>query len=788
MPRLFFKSFSSRLSFYILLLTTVIFVCIAAIFGHYTTDRANKHAELYSSALLKTILSDTELEIDDVEHLVEVIKDRVMANIGQPDSLMNIVADMVNKENIVMGGCVALEPGFYADRRRLFMEYAYLDEISGKLVRKHIDGNGYDYTTMDWYTRAKAAREPIWSEPYSDDGGGNRLMITYSLPMLNRDGEVFGVVTADVAIEELVDYINWMRPYSDGYTFIINSEGSYISHPDSTVVLNQNVFSRAKALNCEALVEIGRKMMARNTGADEFRLNGEKMIACYAPMQRTGWAACYVCPYRSIIDTMGDVLIYVYLVLLFWLLLLIVFIRRIIRRETRPMEQLTKVSYRISSGDFNTPLPDLRTGDEVQKLRDGFDYMQNSLRQYIEQLTDATRTKERIASELTIAHDIQMSLVPHRFSPFEGYPTVDIHALLTPAKEVGGDFYDFLFRDRKLYFAIADVSGKGVPAALIMAITRSRFRLFCEGLSSPAEIVSGLNRAFCEENDAYMFVTMFVGILDIDSNTLTYCNAGHNPPVVVAPGNKARFMAVVPNLPIGIEPNFNYEEQRAQIVGGETLLLYTDGVTEAERIDHEQFGEQRLLDELSKSVGQTSQSIVNDLQQRVNGFVDGAEPSDDLTLLCIKLQDMAGNHCGSDGEVRTLPLTNSLSELDKLHDFVADLARENSIEPDVAMQIDLALEEAVVNIIDYAYPKDVVGEIVVTAAIADNTLQVTITDSGRPFDPTMAPEPDTTLPLEQREIGGLGIHLIRTIMDSVTYSRLPSANCLSLTKRLSPRF
>jgi sigma-B regulation protein RsbU (phosphoserine phosphatase) len=509
---------------------------------------------------------------------------------------------------------------------------------------------------------------------------------------------------------------------------------------------------------------------------------------------------------------MGDVLIYLYLFLLFWLVLLIVFIRRIILRETKPMEQLTQAAYRVSSGDFDVPLPEIHTEDELLKLRDGFGYMQNSLKQYIAQLTEATRTKERIASELSIAHDIQMSLVPHDFANADA-PNIDLHATLTPAKEVGGDFYDFLIRDNRLYFAIGDVSGKGVPAALIMAITRSRFRLYCEGKLKAAEIVAGLNRALCSENDAFMFVTMFVGVLDLATNRITYCNAGHNPPVVIGPQG-CRFLEVVPNLPLGVEAEMQYAEQSEQLQPNSGLLLYTDGLTEAERTDHQQFGEARMLQALEKLTTASAKTVVENLQQAVAEFVDDAEPSDDLTLFCVRVKPGTAAVSTNDSESLTndnasqpaaelsLTMTNSLTELPRLQQFVEQLAERYGIADDVAGQLNLALEEAVVNIINYAYPPGESGAIRLTAACSNQaltangheepsasnghgrTLTLTIEDNGKPFDPTAVPEADTTLPLEQREIGGLGIFLIRNIMDTVAYRRLPAANRLILAKSI----
>jgi sigma-B regulation protein RsbU (phosphoserine phosphatase) len=642
MARLF-KSFSAKLSLYLLLLTTGIFICIAAIFGHYSAKQANNHAVLYSSALLKTILDDTQLELNDVEHIVSIVQSQIEGDINNPQSIVPRLIDMINKDNLIMGGCVALEPGFYPDERPMFMEYVYIDERSRQIVCKHLDGSNYDYLHMDWYTEAIKLKKPIWSDPYIDTGGGDRLMTTYSMPLVNSKGEAYGVLTADISIEEFVNYVNSMRPYSDGYTFIIDGQGDYISHPDSTVVTTQNIYTHAEYINCPELGEIGRQMTAEKSGSAEFQDDGETMLACYAPLENTGWSACYVCPYSSILDSLGNVIVYVYLILLAGLVILGIFIRRIVLRQTRPMAQLTDAAYHISEGNFNVPLPEISTNDELQQLHDGFVYMQTSLKQYIEQLTEATRTKERIASELNIAHDIQMSLLPHSFSPFKQYPNLDLYAILTPAKEVGGDFYDFLFRDNKLYFTIGDVSGKGVPAALIMAITRSRFRIFCENTVSPAVITAGLNHALCCENDAFMFVTMFVGVLDLSSGMLTYCNAGHNPAVIIGANGECRFMSATPNLPIGIEESMVYSEQSEQLSPSDALLLYTDGLTEAERRDHEQYGENRMLSALASCSSNSAQVIIDKLGISVNEFIDGAEASDDLTLMCIRLTEKTDN-------------------------------------------------------------------------------------------------------------------------------------------------
>ncbi len=774
MGRLVFKTFASKLSFYILILSTLIFVTLAAIFVRYTAKRSNDTAVIYSSALLKTVLDDTALELGDVEHLVDMIKPQIEHAVATPDSISGLLADMVSRDNLIMGAAAAFEPGFFGTERPLVMKYAYITP-DGRRLTKDIDGETYNYPEMEWYSKARAAKSPVWSDPYKDDGGGERLMTTYSVPLLDDSGDVYGVVTADVSIEELVDFVEKMRPIDEGYTFIINRRGEYITHPDSMVVLTKNIKTRAAEIGCPELADIGEQMIQNKSGHQVATLNGEKMLACYAPLRETGWSACYVCPYNTILDTLGDVSLYIYVTLLLGLVALSVLIRSVIMRQTRPMKQLTEAAYKMSSGDFDAPLPTIDTNDELQHLHDGFVYMQTSLKEYISQLTDATKAKERIASELSIAHDIQMNLLPRAFSLSTECPTLDIYASLCPAKEVGGDFYDFVIHGELLYFTIGDVSGKGVPAALIMAITRSRFRIFCEQDSSPAEIVKGLNSAFCHENDAFMFVTMFVGVLNMKTRRLTLCNAGHNPSVVVSSSHEARFMDVEPNLAIGVDETFDYREQEMTLRSDESLLLYTDGLTEAERADHVQFGEQRVLDFATAHASASSRNMISLLKQAVDKFVDGAEPSDDLTLMSIKLVD---TDCPDDSR---LTMTNSLTEIDRLHAFVDETASRHALSDSQAMSLNLALEEAVVNVIDYAYPADTKGDIILAVETDGDSLVFKLIDHGAPFDPTKVPDADTTLDLEDRPIGGLGIFLIRQIMERIEYQRVGDANRLTMT-------
>ena len=262
--------------------------------------------------------------------------------------------------------------------------------------------------------------------------------------------------------------------------------------------------------------------------------------------------------------------------------------------------------------------------------------MQQQLTNYIEQLKETTSAKERIESELRIAHDIQMGMIPKIFPPFPERDDVDLYAILYPAKEVGGDLYDFFIDSGKLYFAIGYVSGKGVPASLFMATTLSLFRSVAAFYHDPAKILISLNNSIAENNESNMFVTLFIGILDLTSGELVYCNAGHNPPIIIKPDGKPSYMETTPNVPAGLFMGFNYVSQELQVEKGTTIFIYTDGLTEAENIEKKLYGKEALLNVLERIDIFEPKYVIETVIAAVGVHVGEAEQSDDLTILTIK--------------------------------------------------------------------------------------------------------------------------------------------------------
>ena len=291
-----------------------------------------------------------------------------------------------------------------------------------------------------------------------------------------------------------------------------------------------------------------------------------------------------------------------------------------------------------------------------------------------------------------------------------------------------------------------------------------------------------INKTIADMNKRNMFVTLFVGVLDLPTGRLHYCNAGHDAPLLVGAG--VGELPCDPNIPVGFMPSWKYSLQEAQIFTGTTIFLFTDGLTEAMDADYAQFSMQRVNDTAFKALSQQKQEpkqIIEIMTDAVHQFVGNAEQSDDLTMMAIQ-------YIRQQGDVlmrKSLVLLNDTKEVPKLANFVDEVCEAVGLSPEDTSQVKLAIEEAVVNVMNYAYPPGTRGDLTIEAASNDVRLKFTIIDCGKPFDPTVQDEVDTTLPAEERRIGGLGIHIVRQMMDSINYERMDNLNVLTLRKKLN---
>ena len=439
----------------------------------------------------------------------------------------------------------------------------------------------------------------------------------------------------------------WDAQY-EMYFFIIGPDGTFLMHPDYKRIGHENFYTYADATPDTLDNHLGHIMRTQVRGhiseldGEDMTIENEKVLVSYQPLAHTPWTMALVVP-QLFVDVISYLLAGGMLFFLFIGLVVVFFAgRRGIKKASEPLRKLAASADEVAKGNFNTPLPDIHSRDEIHLVRDSFANMQQSLVSYMNELRETTAQKASMESELKIAHDIQMSMLPKTFPPYPERDDLSIFGSLTPAKAVGGDLFDFYIRDEKLFFCIGDVSGKGVPASLYMAVTRSLFRNVSAHVAEPELIVSALNNAQSEGNDSNMFVTIFIGVLELSTGLLRYCNAGHDSPLLI--GRSVGTLPCDSNLPIGIISGYKFKQQEVLIDPMTTIFLFTDGLTEAENSSHAQFGDSRisrLANDLLSLRQHQPDSLIAKMTEAVHQFVGNAEQSDDLTMLAIQFKGTA---------------------------------------------------------------------------------------------------------------------------------------------------
>ena len=477
---------------------------------------------------------------------------------------------------------------------------------------------------------------------------------------------------------------------------------------------------------------------------------------------------------QQIRQFLGLTLCVVLVVLLLSIFAYYYYVRRILIRPLGTLHHaaIGLVESRMENlSDFKV---DLHTGDELEDLSDSFRYMVSELNEYIRDLSRVTAEKERIGAELDVARHIQASMLPCIFPAFPERHEFDIYASMTPAKEVGGDFYDFfLVDDDHLAIVMADVSGKGVPAALFMMISKTLLKSAAQSGLSPKAVLEKVNNQLCENNDAEMFVTVWLGILEISTGKMKCANAGHEYPAIMRRGGGFQLFKDKHGLVLAGMEGARYREYELELNEGDRLFVYTDGVPEATNADTVLYGTDRMLHALNEAKDRSCCELLASLHRDVDAFVGAADQFDDITMLCIELRTVVNG-------MKKIGIAPTLDKLPEATGFFEDILSAANAPMKVIAQVNVAVDEIFSNIARYS------GATAATlgCSLADGRMTLRFSDNGRPYDPTGKPDPDTTLSAEERDIGGLGIFMVKKIMDEVTYEYVDGLNILTLVKAL----
>ncbi len=653
-------------------------------------------------------------------------------NLEEPDSMFSVVEWLVRMNHTIKGGGMAFIPDYYPQKGRLFEPYARRSD-STVLVRQ-IAGENHDYTQREFYYSVLSSDKSVWTEPYEDKEGAGTMVTTYSIPIHKNDDDddkIAGAFFIDLSLDWLSDTLNSHQSYPSSFNLLLTEDGKLISRPAESHVNSIDVPQVLAAINDSTIERHSSKSSNIKIIRFESENDGADGSIFYANMKGK--------PHWQIVAVSYDEEVYAPLMRLRVLMLMVMLaafaiLGFIIHRFARNAQKLGRANLK----------------------------------------------QERINSELRIASHIQQTMLPNVQDEIPDRPDIQVSGILLPAKEVGGDLYSFFIRDEKLFFCIGDVSGKGVPSALVMSVMQALFRNAATQDSSPANIMQILNALACRNNTTNMFVTLFIGVLDLPSGRLRYCNAGHDVPVIQ---ESCTFLDVQSNLPVGVFEDFHYVQQETLFDKPTTLFLYTDGLTEARNQQRKLFGSDRLIEVLADNPSVSPSDLLQRMTDAVKAFTEDTEQSDDLTMLTIRYTPLAHKTILKE----ELTLTNDIREIPALNNFVDTVSVRLQLGKPMAQNIKLAVEEAVVNVMSYAYPMGTHGEISVQAIADSQQIRYIITDKGKAFDPTKVMKTDTALKAEDRPIGGLGILLVRELMDSVNYEYVDGRNILTLGKKYNDK-
>ena len=531
-----------------------------------------------------------------------------------------------------------------------------VDEKAG--VKLDENGKPYSFPVRErpWYTGAVEADGLYYTDVMLDAFSGE-LLVTFAVP-IHAGNELLGVVGLDIVLDSMDDFVNGT---TEGcYAYVVNDNGRVILGPAGGGILAEEIDRQSDLRDDSELSELLQLAKTQNTGLQIVTLGGRTYYAVGAPMSSVGWSVLNIvdqqltkqselrmlADYDSInrdasgkfedgvgrTRTLGFVLLAVVLVVS------LVAAYFSTKRMVKPIEQMTKSIQSSSvSGRLFEMKDEYRTNDEIELLAEAFAELSKKTKRYIKEITEITAEKERIGAELSLANRIQAAMLPHIFPAFPDRAEFDIYASMDPAKEVGGDFYDyFLVDDDHLCMVMADVSGKGIPAALFMMASKIILQSCAMLGKTPAEILTMTNQAICSNNQEEMFVTVWVGVLELSTGRLTAANAGHEYPVLKLPDGSFALYKDKHGFVIGGMEGMKYKEYELQLEPGAKLFLYTDGVPEATDAGNTLFGTDRMLEALNNARDKTPEEILKAVRSAVDAFVQDAEQFDDLTMLCLE--------------------------------------------------------------------------------------------------------------------------------------------------------
>ena len=608
--------------------------------SNYMTARATLYAEKFNEAFSVTA--------QGVNTTASFLEEKTVFS---EETLYHLLRDHVSQNPFISGSAIAFAENAFTSKKKLFGPYVCrkTPEMNAKqenpsspknteLFREiDVAKDAYDYRSWDWYSSPKKSGVAVWTEPFFDEGAGNIMMCTYSTPFF-KNGKFQGVVTADIPIQNLQKFLREDSLVASNAFVIISREGQYITHPNPEYIMKETIFSNAEKIHRPELISLGRKMTSGGKGAVLIKdfTGSKKIFLFYAPITSTGWSFAATVPEEEIMRPVWQQLTRFGLSMSVGLLLIVILLLVISAKIPQPAIKLSAAAKKLGTGDFDVPFEESYGANEIGALAESFKQMVQGLKKYMAALTQEIAKRQQVESELQVARDIQLSLLPKTFPPFPERKEFDLYGKNGPARFVAGDFFDFFFvNGNTLVFTIADVSGKGIPAAMFMVIARTLIRNITSSGKSPSETLEATNKILFDGNERGMFVTLFLGYYDLRSGTVWYVNAGHHQPYCIDRSGKVRKFGRVTGTILGISEDLKYEAAKETLALGETLILYTDGFPEARTPSGEFLNEKRFQAFLEGHAQESVMALCEKVFQEAMDFQQ-QKPTDDLTILSLR--------------------------------------------------------------------------------------------------------------------------------------------------------
>lgn len=718
---------SGRLSAYVSALAGVVFLLALLIVYFIGREEVVSNATKNAEQVIQIIKSRTEQIVVSVEYDVNELAWHV-EQCNTEGQVVELSKHLLSQEPLIRNVVILIaEPADHSDRLTMG-EYIFRDGDS--LVVERIAAVD-QYVEQEWYAKPQKSNQAAWCAHLEISSQTHRA-VSYSVPLYDRQGKFMGVCCANIQLDWIVSSIRDLKPYPKSNITITTDNGFELFSPDP------------------------------DDGVDGS--DNEETLEFYKSLSVKGWEVKLSCAETDVFANMARLNLIIALIMFVGLVLLYFVVRWIVRRITSPLSRFSQAAQTIAKGDFEATLPDIKSHDEIFTLSNSMRNMQDSLKDYMAQLQHTTAINERIESELFIAAGIQRAIIIDHLPRVGNF---DIHALLSPAREVGGDLYDVVRVGDKIWFIVGDVSGKGVPASLYMSVVVYVFRAMVRQCGSVSQIVSDLNDVIAKGNKTSMFVTALVGVIDTANSEMELCNAGHNPPILKHRAG-AHLLKQQTNIAMGVVEDFEFESTKYPFDNNSSLVLYTDGVTESRSVEGEEFGDDALLELVVNSGNLNPKLLIQEIFEAVGGHSLNATQSDDITLLVITRY------------ASSMELSPRIESIGELAPFIEKLSM---IETE-AGKLRLAVEELVVNAINYSCTTT---PLEIAAIERDDSSVIYIEYGGEEFDPLSAPKANTESPIESREVGGLGIFIAKQMTNALYYKRVGQVNVLSVVMLTSKR-